>query len=89
MENRTRFVIVYFQKKYDAYTLLGANQGHLFYDTAEAAVEARDAFAESAKEKLGIEELKVISAECYHHGDCVRSIFTEEYVQENEVKQTK
>lgn len=89
MENRTRFCIVHFLKKYDAYVLFGANQGWFHYDTAEEAVAARDAFAESAKEKLGIEELKVISAECYHHGDSVRSVFTEEYIQENEVKQTK
>ncbi len=86
MENRTRFVIVYFSKKYDAYVLFSTNQGHFHYDTAEVAVQARDAFSESAKEKLGIEELKVIPAECYHHGDCLRTVFTEEYVNENEVK---
>lgn len=86
MENRTRFVIVYFSKKYDAYVLFRSNQGRFHYDTVEEAIQARDAFAEQAKAKLGIEELKVIAAECYYHGDCVRTVFTEEYVNKNEVK---
>ncbi len=86
MENRTRFAIVYFSKKYNAYLLFSANQGRYHYDTAEAAIQARDAFAEDAKAKLGIDELKVIPVECYHHGDAVKAVFDNHYVNKNEVK---
>lgn len=81
-----RFIIVHFSEKYDAYVLFGTNWKEYHYDTPEEALKSRDLFAESAKEKLGIEELKVIAAECYHHGDSVGTVFTEEYVNEHEVK---
>jgi hypothetical protein len=81
-----RFVIVYFSKNYDAYTLFQTNWAEHHYDTAKEALKSRDLFAESAKEKLGIEGLKVIEAECYHHGESVGMVFTDEYVTEHEVK---
>lgn len=81
-----RFVIVHFSKKYDCYCLFSTNWAQYHYDTAEEALKSRDDFAEQAKAKLGIEELKVIEAECWHHGESVGTIFTEEYVAEHEVK---
>lgn len=81
-----RFVIVYFSTKCSAYTLFGTNWAQYHYDTAEDALKSKNLLTESAKEKLGIEELKVIEAECWHHGETIKTIFTKKYVYEHEVK---
>jgi len=80
---RKRFVIVFYEADFDYYALALTNQGRFHFDDKKEALDTAEVFKGTYK---GWEELRVIEAECYDHGDCCRTIFTPEYVEEHEVK---
>lgn len=80
---RRRFVIVFFEADLDYYALVLTNHGRHHFDDKDKALKALQAFEGKFS---GWDELKLIEAECYDHGDCCRTIFTPEYVKEHEVK---
>ena len=80
---RKRFVIVFYEADFDYYALALTNQGRFHFDDKKEALDTAEVFKGTYK---GWDELRVIEAECYDHGDCCRTIFTPEYVEEHEVK---
>jgi hypothetical protein len=83
---KQRFVIVHYDQASDYYTLIQANQGRHHYDDKDEALKAAEVLRPGLKEKLGWDQVKVVTALCYDHGDCCRTIFTPEYVEQYEAK---
>lgn len=81
-----RYVIVRYDSTIEGFALFRANWAQFHYDDAARALEACEAYRESARVKLGFEDMRVIKARCYENGDCTGTIFTNEFVAENEVK---
>lgn len=85
LEKIRRFVLVVPKEEYGVryYSMLQPNWGRYHYDDPSEALAARDALAPSLKEKMKIDAVEVIEADCWHHGDCCCTIFDTGYVARN------
>ena len=79
---KKRFVLVQPWASSGSYVLVCNNWGSEHFDSAAQAVNAADTLRLSLKEKLGITDVIVIEADCYDHGDCCNTVFSEEYVKQ-------
>jgi hypothetical protein len=84
---KKRLVLVMRAPRQTSWFLVGpANQGRYHYDLVHEALEAAETLRPGLKEKLGIQEVKVVEADCYDSGDCCKTVFEPEYVLQNEVQ---
>lgn len=83
---KQRYVIVHYDQALDGYSLVRDNQGRYHHDDKAEALKSAEVLRPGLKEKLGWDQVKVILALCYDHGDCCRTVFTNEFVEQYEVK---
>lgn len=82
-EHRKRFVIVFYEARFDYFTLALTNQGRYHFDDKSKALEMAAMFKGTYQ---GWNDMRVIEADCYDHGDCCATVFSHEYIEKHEVK---